>query len=235
MIAACQLGSIPKMDTLWRHEYECDDLDTASSRCDQEIDLAHDIADWKKLSENEQHFIKHVLAFFAASDGTWATLWLVNSSQAIVETHVETCRSWSFQSWFDKKCLTGAAIAAKFLLSSFVHIVAICYIHPNCHEMFDLKKYFEHQAWRCWTWIHEATQIWISRTTFTLASSQTACLVTLSSPSSCTTGPISKSNVSSTWHVVDPKFSLLTICWASCLWQILHNHPEESQVLCWKI
>lgn len=35
----------------------------------EEIDLAQDTRDWEKLNENEQHFIKHVLAFFAASDG----------------------------------------------------------------------------------------------------------------------------------------------------------------------
>lgn len=36
----------------------------------EEIDLAQDINDWdNKLNEDEQHFIKHVLAFFAASDG----------------------------------------------------------------------------------------------------------------------------------------------------------------------
>lgn len=35
----------------------------------EEIDLQADIADWEKLSADEQHFIKHVLAFFAASDG----------------------------------------------------------------------------------------------------------------------------------------------------------------------
>jgi ribonucleoside-diphosphate reductase beta chain len=34
-----------------------------------EIDLTVDLKDWKKLSENEKYFIKHVLAFFAASDG----------------------------------------------------------------------------------------------------------------------------------------------------------------------
>ncbi len=35
-----------------------------------EIDLEQDIADWKnKLNDDERHFIKHVLAFFAASDG----------------------------------------------------------------------------------------------------------------------------------------------------------------------
>ena len=36
----------------------------------EEIDLAQDINDWEsKLNEDEQHFVKHVLAFFAASDG----------------------------------------------------------------------------------------------------------------------------------------------------------------------
>ncbi|GAB4491257.1 MAG: ribonucleotide-diphosphate reductase subunit beta [Saprospiraceae bacterium] len=35
----------------------------------EEIDLAPDLNDWEKLNKDEQHFIKHVLAFFAASDG----------------------------------------------------------------------------------------------------------------------------------------------------------------------
>lgn len=35
----------------------------------EELDLAHDAKDWEGLSANEQHFVKHVLAFFAASDG----------------------------------------------------------------------------------------------------------------------------------------------------------------------
>ncbi len=35
----------------------------------EEIDLAQDYTDWEKLNEGEQHFVKHVLAFFAASDG----------------------------------------------------------------------------------------------------------------------------------------------------------------------
>ncbi len=35
----------------------------------EEIDLEQDQRDWEKLNENEQHFIKYVLAFFAASDG----------------------------------------------------------------------------------------------------------------------------------------------------------------------
>jgi len=35
----------------------------------EEIDLAQDNRDWNTLAEGEQHFIKSVLAFFAASDG----------------------------------------------------------------------------------------------------------------------------------------------------------------------
>ena len=35
----------------------------------EEIDLAGDLKDWDKLNSDEQHFIKMVLAFFAASDG----------------------------------------------------------------------------------------------------------------------------------------------------------------------
>jgi ribonucleoside-diphosphate reductase beta chain len=35
----------------------------------EEIDLSADLADWEKLNEGEKHFVKHVLAFFAASDG----------------------------------------------------------------------------------------------------------------------------------------------------------------------
>eukprot|EP00592_Proboscia_alata_P011902 CAMPEP_0194392878 /NCGR_PEP_ID=MMETSP0174-20130528/122984_1 /TAXON_ID=216777 /ORGANISM="Proboscia alata, Strain PI-D3" /LENGTH=513 /DNA_ID=CAMNT_0039188495 /DNA_START=64 /DNA_END=1606 /DNA_ORIENTATION=- len=35
----------------------------------EEIDLASDLNDWKSLSANERHFVSHILAFFAASDG----------------------------------------------------------------------------------------------------------------------------------------------------------------------
>ena len=35
----------------------------------EEIDLSQDFKDWEHLTEGERHFISHVLAFFAASDG----------------------------------------------------------------------------------------------------------------------------------------------------------------------
>ena len=40
------------MDCFWRAE---------------EIDLSQDMTDWKKLNDDERHFIKMILAFFAAS------------------------------------------------------------------------------------------------------------------------------------------------------------------------
>lgn len=35
----------------------------------EEIDLSQDLKDWENLNDGERHFITHVLAFFAASDG----------------------------------------------------------------------------------------------------------------------------------------------------------------------
>ncbi len=43
----------------------------------EEVDLHADLKDWERLNENERHFIKHVLAFFAASDG------IVNENLAV--------------------------------------------------------------------------------------------------------------------------------------------------------
>jgi len=43
----------------------------------EEIDLHADLKDWERLKEEEKHFVKHVLAFFAASDG------IVNENLAV--------------------------------------------------------------------------------------------------------------------------------------------------------
>ena len=51
--------------TVWemykRHE--------ASSWTAEEVGLSHDNNDWGSLTDNERHSVKHVLTFFAASDG----------------------------------------------------------------------------------------------------------------------------------------------------------------------
>jgi ribonucleoside-diphosphate reductase beta chain len=43
----------------------------------EEIDLSADLKDWNRLNSGERHFITHVLAFFAASDG------IVNENLAV--------------------------------------------------------------------------------------------------------------------------------------------------------
>ncbi|GBM18442.1 Ribonucleoside-diphosphate reductase subunit M2 [Araneus ventricosus] len=35
----------------------------------EEVDLSKDLLDWEKLKAEEKHFVSHILAFFAASDG----------------------------------------------------------------------------------------------------------------------------------------------------------------------
>jgi len=57
----------------------------------EEVDLSQDNKDWDTLSSNEQHFIKHVLAFFAASDG----IVLENlASQFVTEVQIPEARAF---------------------------------------------------------------------------------------------------------------------------------------------
>jgi ribonucleoside-diphosphate reductase beta chain len=53
-------------DDIWRYYKD----NEACFWTAEEIDLSSDLGDWNnKLNDNERYFIKHVLAFFAASDG----------------------------------------------------------------------------------------------------------------------------------------------------------------------
>ena len=55
-----------KHDDIWQFYKKSE----ASFWTAEEIDLNQDLSDWEnKLNDDEKHFIKHVLAFFAASDG----------------------------------------------------------------------------------------------------------------------------------------------------------------------
>lgn len=55
-----------KHDDIWQYYKK----EEASFWTAEEIDLHQDLTDWnKKLNDDERYFIKHVLAFFAASDG----------------------------------------------------------------------------------------------------------------------------------------------------------------------
>ncbi|GGZ33840.1 ribonucleoside-diphosphate reductase [Echinicola pacifica] len=52
-------------DDIWEYYKKAE----ASFWTAEEIDLGQDLKDWKNLTNDERHFISHVLAFFAASDG----------------------------------------------------------------------------------------------------------------------------------------------------------------------
>ena len=55
-----------KHDHIWKMYKQA----VASFWTAEEVDLSPDLQDWEhKLNDGERHFIKHVLAFFAASDG----------------------------------------------------------------------------------------------------------------------------------------------------------------------
>ena len=55
-----------KHDDIWNMYKQ----EVASFWTAEEIDLAQDLKEWEtELSDDERHFLKHVLAFFAASDG----------------------------------------------------------------------------------------------------------------------------------------------------------------------
>jgi len=52
-------------DDIWKFYKKAE----ASFWTAEEIDLSADLKDWAELNDGERHFISHVLAFFAASDG----------------------------------------------------------------------------------------------------------------------------------------------------------------------
>ena len=62
-----------KHDEIWKMYKKAE----ASFWTAEEIDLSSDLKDWEKLTSGERHFISHVLAFFAASDG------IVNENLAV--------------------------------------------------------------------------------------------------------------------------------------------------------
>lgn len=63
-----------QQDDIWQMYKQAE----ASFWTAEEIDLAQDLKDWdEKLNDDERHFITHVLAFFAASDG------IVNENLAV--------------------------------------------------------------------------------------------------------------------------------------------------------
>jgi ribonucleoside-diphosphate reductase beta chain len=80
----------------------------------EEIDLSGDLKDWAALTEGERHFISHVLAFFAASDG------IVNENLAVnfmSETQLPEAR-----------CFYGFQIMMENIHAETYALLIDCYI-----------------------------------------------------------------------------------------------------------
>ncbi len=80
----------------------------------EEIDLSQDLKDWENLSDNERHFISHILAFFAASDG------IVNENLAI--------NFLSEVQYAEAKCFYGFQIAMENIHSETYSLLIDTYI-----------------------------------------------------------------------------------------------------------
>lgn len=80
----------------------------------EEIDLAHDHKDWGNMSKNEKHFVSHILAFFAASDG------IVNENLAMNFSSEIQCS--------EARCFYGFQIAIENIHSEVYSLLIDTYI-----------------------------------------------------------------------------------------------------------
>ena len=86
----------------------------------EELDLALDHKDWEKLTSNERHFISHVLAFFAASDG------IVNENLAMnFSTEVQATEA---------RCFYGFQIAIENIHSEVYSLLIDTYIRDTAEK-----------------------------------------------------------------------------------------------------
>jgi ribonucleoside-diphosphate reductase beta chain len=83
----------------------------------EEIDLSSDQAHWEKLNDGERHFISHVLAFFAASDG------IVNENLA--QSFLEKVQ------YAEAKCFYGFQIMMENIHSETYSLLIDTYIKNN--------------------------------------------------------------------------------------------------------
>jgi len=86
----------------------------------EELDLSKDRKDWDVLTSNEQHFIKHILAFFAASDG------IVNENLAI--------NFMKEVQWPEARCFYGFQIAMENIHSEVYSLLIDTYIKDNVEK-----------------------------------------------------------------------------------------------------
>nr|XP_054764117.1 ribonucleoside-diphosphate reductase subunit M2 B-like [Lytechinus pictus] len=91
----------------------------------EEVDLKEDWKDWEKLKPNEKHFVTHVLAFFAASDG------IVNEN--LVERFSQEVQIP------EAKCFYGFQIAMENIHSEMYSLLIDAYVKDphEKHRLFN--------------------------------------------------------------------------------------------------
>mmetsp|Transcript_9131 Transcript_9131/g.15128 ORF Transcript_9131/g.15128 Transcript_9131/m.15128 type:complete len:376 (-) Transcript_9131:751-1878(-) len=86
----------------------------------EEIDLADDAKYWDKMTDKEKHFVTHILAFFAASDG-------------IVNENLATNFSSEVQS-SEARCFYGFQIAIENIHSEVYSLLIDTYVKDNTEK-----------------------------------------------------------------------------------------------------
>lgn len=91
----------------------------------EEIDLSQDLKDWENLNDGERHFVSHVLAFFAASDG------IVNENLAANFLHEVQ--------YSEAKCFYGFQIMMENIHSETYSLLIDTYIKDPVekHRLFN--------------------------------------------------------------------------------------------------
>ena len=83
----------------------------------EEIDLAEDMKDWENLKPEEKHFLKHVLAFFAASDGIVNEILVVNFANEV--------------QWAEARCFYGFQIMMENIHSETYSLLIDTYVKDD--------------------------------------------------------------------------------------------------------
>ena len=94
----------------------------------EEIDLAEDMKDWDNLKAEEKHFLKHVLAFFAASDGIVNENLVVNFANEV--------------QWAEARCFYGFQIMMENIHAETYSLLIDTYI-KDTNEKNHLFKALE--------------------------------------------------------------------------------------------
>jgi ribonucleoside-diphosphate reductase subunit M2 len=91
----------------------------------EELDLAHDHKDWGNMSDNERHFVSHILAFFAASDG------IVNENLA---------QNFSNEIQIpEARCFYGFQIAIENIHSEVYSLLIDTYVRDEAQKLHLLR------------------------------------------------------------------------------------------------